>query len=92
MRSSCLVLTIGGKLTRLRVSLYNQGLENVFNNVRIEYFTSRKTSPTLQDLTSIFTVRGLLNKIQWKDFDVHFNYNSFYFQVNNLSIYEIFWD
>jgi glycosyltransferase involved in cell wall biosynthesis len=57
------------------VSLYDQGMEDIWQRVDVRYFTDRRISPIMQELFSVLTVGGLLQKVG-DSFDVHFNYNT----------------
>jgi len=56
--------------------IYTQGLEDVTEGVYTEYFTQRKISPILQELTSVVSIGRILGNINSNGFDVHLNYNS----------------
>lgn len=56
--------------------LYTQGLEDVMEHITMEYFTQKKVSPMLQEITSVLTTGKILEKLKYGEFDVHFNYNS----------------
>jgi glycosyltransferase involved in cell wall biosynthesis len=56
--------------------VYTQGLEDVTEGVHTEYFTQRKISPILQELTSVVSIGKILGNIDSPGFDVHLNYSS----------------
>ncbi|MFC1944094.1 glycosyltransferase, partial [Chloroflexota bacterium] len=62
------------KAKQTDLTLYAEGLEDILHNVKIEYFTQRKISPIYQELSSVFTLRNILDRIGYRQFDVHFNY------------------
>jgi glycosyltransferase involved in cell wall biosynthesis len=64
------------KASQTDARLYTQGLEDIIEHVSVEYFTQRKVSPMLQEVTSVLTIGNKLEKLQYEEFDVHFNYNS----------------
>lgn len=64
------------KASQTNTGLYTQGLEDAIEHVQMEYFTDRKISPILQEITSTVSVGRLLQRINYQRFDVHFNYNS----------------
>ncbi|MFZ3166839.1 MAG: glycosyltransferase family 4 protein [Candidatus Methanoperedens sp.] len=55
---------------------YCNDLEKSLSGVKIRYLTEKKLSPILQEIFSIKTVNNILEEIEYKDFDVHFNYNT----------------
>jgi glycosyltransferase involved in cell wall biosynthesis len=64
------------KASETDTELYIQGLEDIIEGVEIRYFTERKISPILQEVTSGLSLGGILEKVNYNRFDVHFNYNS----------------
>lgn len=55
---------------------YSKDFKDLFNRISILYLTGKKISPVLQEIYSVKTVNDLLEKIAYRDFDVHFNYNT----------------
>ncbi len=55
---------------------YTQGFEDVTESLRTEYFTQRRISPILQEVTSALSIDRILAKVNYRIFDVHFNYSS----------------
>jgi glycosyltransferase involved in cell wall biosynthesis len=57
-------------------ALYTGGLEDVTEAVPTEYFTRRRISPILQEVSSFSSIGRILEKLSYRGVDVHFNYNS----------------
>jgi len=55
---------------------YNKDFGHLFDRISTLYMTEKKVSPVLQEVYSIKTANNLLEKIEYRDFDVHFNYNT----------------
>lgn len=55
---------------------YNNYFEDTFSRIKILYITDKQLSPILQEIFSVGTVNGILKQIDYRDFDVHFNYNT----------------
>lgn len=69
------------------ITLYTQGFADVLQQVDIRYLTERKLSPILQELFSAVLVGRILDKLDYRRFDVHFNYNTLvlgYFTARRL--------
>jgi len=64
------------KATQTDTKLYFDCNKGVLDNINIEYFTKQKFSPILQEIASIIILKKVLDKINYKKFDIHFNYNS----------------
>ena len=64
------------KASQTNTTLYTQGLEDTIEHAHIEYFTRRRISPILQEITSAVSIGKLLDRINCQSFDVHLNYNS----------------
>lgn len=64
------------KASQTNTALYLQGFEEILQNINIGYFSQRKMSPILQEITSMVTASKLLDKVDWRKIDVHLNYNS----------------
>ncbi len=64
------------KAKQTDVGLYSQDFNNVLNNIKIEYLTNSGLSPILQEMTAGFSTQRILDKIGYRDFDVHLNYSS----------------
>lgn len=64
------------KANQVNAELCTQGFGDDLGNVSTEYFTRRKISPVLQEVASAVTIGKILDKLDYKSFDVHFNYNS----------------
>ncbi len=64
------------KANQTNTKLYLRGFEDILHNVNIEYFTQRKISPVFQEVLSIATLGKILERIHYRRFDVHLNYNS----------------
>jgi glycosyltransferase involved in cell wall biosynthesis len=64
------------KASQADATQYIKGLEGGLDKVDVRYFTSRRISPILQELTSITILDRLLNDVDYGAFDVHLNYNS----------------
>jgi len=54
---------------------YRKDLET-YNDVRILYLTNKNISPIVQEMISVGTVNNILDRIEYNDFDIHFNYNT----------------
>ena len=55
---------------------YNKDFEESFRRIKIVYLTEKRISPILQEVCSIKSVNRILKKIEYNDFDIHFNYNT----------------
>lgn len=55
---------------------YSKDFEEDFRRIKILYLTERRISPILQEIYAIKTVDHILKKIEYTDFDIHFNYNT----------------
>ncbi len=64
------------KAGQTNTKLYTQGLEDVTDGIRTEYFTQQKISPILQEVVSAISVCRLLEAMDYRGLDVHLNYNS----------------
>jgi len=62
------------KATQVDAHQYNQGFDDIWPRVDVQYFTQLKISPILQEMLSVFSIGRFLR--QGGDFDVHFNYNT----------------
>jgi glycosyltransferase involved in cell wall biosynthesis len=62
------------KATQVDADQYHRGVEDIWPQVRVQYFTSLKISPILQEMLSLFTLGRRLRQLG--GFDVHFNYNT----------------
>ena len=62
------------KAAQVDADQYNRGIKDIWTQVNIQYFTSLKISPILQEMLSLFTLGRRLRQLG--DFDVHFNYNT----------------
>lgn len=56
--------------------LYTGGLEDVTEAIPTEYFTRRRISPILQEVSSFASIGRILEKLNYRGLDVHFNYSS----------------
>lgn len=56
---------------------YNQDFLEMFQKIKFYYLTEKKVSPVLQDLIAPLLLWKNLNEIDFSEFDVHFNYNTF---------------
>ena len=57
-------------------ALYTGGLEDVTEAIPTEYFTRRRISPILQEVSSFASIGRILEKVNYRGLDVHFNYSS----------------
>ncbi len=57
-------------------TLYTGGLEDVTEAIPTEYFTQRRISPILQEVSSFASIGRILEKVNYRGLDVHFNYSS----------------
>ncbi len=64
------------KTSQTDVSLYQLGVEDILRGIDIRYFTNRKLSPYLQEITSIINLNRILEEIDYTAFDVHLNYST----------------
>lgn len=55
---------------------YYKDFEQSLCGIKIIYLTERRLSPILQEIFSVRTVNDILEEIKYKDFDIHFNYNT----------------
>ena len=55
---------------------YSKDFGKSFNEIENIYLTDKKISPVIQELYSIKTIKNILEKIDYKDFDIHYNYNT----------------
>jgi glycosyltransferase involved in cell wall biosynthesis len=62
------------KAAQVDAGQYNRGVEDIWPHVSVQYFTTLKISPILQEMLSLFTLGRRLRQLG--DFDVHFNYNT----------------
>ena len=61
------------KFKQTDVDLHNKDLKDILQNVDINYFTTLKISPFLQEPISIMKINKILKKINYEEFDVHLN-------------------
>jgi len=47
----------------------------VLNNVTIRHLTKRRLSPIIQEIMSSLMIDSIINELNYRDFDVHLNYN-----------------
>lgn len=57
---------------------YYQDFLGKFQNINFVYLSEKKISPVLQDLFSPIFIHETAKKIDFSNFDIHFNYNSLY--------------
>ncbi len=62
------------KAEQVDADRYNRGVKDIWPHVSVQYFTSLKISPILQEMISLFTLGRRLRQLG--DFDIHFNYNT----------------
>jgi glycosyltransferase involved in cell wall biosynthesis len=55
---------------------YSRDFDDLFGKIDIIYLTDKKISPIIQEVYSIKAVNNILKKIGYRDFDIHFNYNT----------------
>ncbi len=55
---------------------YSDSFEDGFSSVTIKYCTSKKIRPIFQELISPIVLGNILGNVNYRSFDVHFNYNS----------------
>jgi len=79
-------------------SEYNKSFLEIFQKIQFCYLTEKKISPLLQETVLPLFSKNLQNKLNFSDFDVHFNYNGFFLgykisqivdAYNILSVYDI---
>jgi len=66
---------------------YLVGYQNTIDRINIRNITRRKFSPVLQEVLSPCFINNLISGIDYRKYDVHFNYNSLvtgYFVANNM--------
>lgn len=63
------------KASQVDTALYAQGFEDILSNINIRYFTQKKIGPIYQELISPITLGKVLEEINYKQFDVHLNYD-----------------
>ena len=61
------------KFKQTDVDLHNKDLKDILQNVDINYFTTLKISPFLQEPISIMKINKILKRIKYEEFDVHLN-------------------
>ncbi len=64
------------KASQVDVNLYAEGVKDILTNINIEYLTQRRIRPVFQEVASGIIIGGILEKLDYKRFDVHFNYSS----------------
>jgi glycosyltransferase involved in cell wall biosynthesis len=64
------------KASKTNTEAYTKGHGDSLDNVKIRYFSNKRISPAFQELSLFASIGKILKEIDYRSFDIHFNYNS----------------